>query len=102
LQVTSLGVPGDFNDDGTVDAADFVVWRKRDGSQAGYDIWRANFGKILDVGGRSSTSSDTRTLSAAPEPGSAFICILAWAAATTIRRRHWFITGVPSTRLVVG
>ena len=31
------GIPGDFNDDGTVDAADYVVWRKNDGTQAGYN-----------------------------------------------------------------
>jgi hypothetical protein len=29
---------------GTVSAADYVVWRKRDGSQEGYDAWRTNFG----------------------------------------------------------
>ena len=33
-------LPGDFNDDGTVDAADYVVWRKTDGTQAGYNTWR--------------------------------------------------------------
>ena len=26
------GLPGDFNDNGTVDAADYVVWRKTDGT----------------------------------------------------------------------
>jgi hypothetical protein len=36
---------GDYNQDGTVDAADYVVWRENDGPQSGYDIWRANFGK---------------------------------------------------------
>ena len=28
-------LPGDYNRDGTVDAADYVVWRKTDGTQAG-------------------------------------------------------------------
>ena len=28
---------GDFNGDGAIDAADYVVLRKTDGSQAGYD-----------------------------------------------------------------
>jgi hypothetical protein len=41
--------PGDFNSDGNVDAADYVWWRKNDGSSGGYDEWRANFG--LTVGG---------------------------------------------------
>ena len=34
-------LPGDFNNDGTVDAADYVVWRKTDGTQTGYNAWRA-------------------------------------------------------------
>jgi hypothetical protein len=39
---------GDFNNDGTVDAADYLVWRNRLGTtytQADYDTWRANFGR---------------------------------------------------------
>src|SRR5207253_11491905 len=36
--------PGDFNGDGRVDAADYVVWRKANGPAANYDLWRTNFG----------------------------------------------------------
>jgi hypothetical protein len=39
--------PGDFDNDGTVDAADYVVWRNGLGTtdnQADYNAWRANFG----------------------------------------------------------
>jgi hypothetical protein len=36
---------GDYNGNGVVDAADYVVWRDTGGSQAAYDLWRANFGK---------------------------------------------------------
>jgi hypothetical protein len=65
----SAGVPGDFNDDGTVDAADYVVWRKLDTSStplpndAGqgtpigidhYTLWRANFGRQQDEAGQGS------------------------------------------------
>jgi hypothetical protein len=42
------GVAGDFNSDGIVDAADYIVWRNGLGTtytQAGYDVWRANFGR---------------------------------------------------------
>jgi hypothetical protein len=42
------GLAGDFNNDGTVDAADYIVWRKGLGTsftQADYDVWRANFGR---------------------------------------------------------
>jgi hypothetical protein len=52
--------PGDFNGDGSVNAADYVVWRKNDGSQAGYDEWRANFG----------STSGSGNLGSVPEPSS--------------------------------
>ena len=40
-----LGVlPGDFNADGAVDAADYTTWRDRGGTVAEYDQWRAHFG----------------------------------------------------------
>ena len=41
-------VPGDFNGDGTVDAADYVTWRKGlSGLYAGADYawWQADFGR---------------------------------------------------------
>jgi hypothetical protein len=50
LTLTGPPLEGDYNLDGTVDAADYVVWRKNDGTQSGYDIWRANFGKAADGG----------------------------------------------------
>ena len=65
-------LPGDFNNDGTVDAADYVVWRKNDGTQDGYDQWRANFGTSLIVGSGSAgypLGASAEPLSAAvPEP----------------------------------
>jgi hypothetical protein len=36
---------GDFNGDGHVDAADYVVWRKTLGDPTSYNVWRTNFGK---------------------------------------------------------
>ncbi len=44
----ATGLPGDFNHDDTVDAADYVVWRKGMGSEYTpnhYTEWRANFGR---------------------------------------------------------
>jgi hypothetical protein len=41
------GVPGDFNNDNKVNAADYVLWRKNPGAfggAGGYATWRANFG----------------------------------------------------------
>jgi hypothetical protein len=49
-------VPGDFNNDGIVDAADYVVWRKDDATQDGYDKWRANFGTSLNVSGATGSA----------------------------------------------
>jgi hypothetical protein len=45
----AFDIPGDYNKDGVVDAADYVVWRDGLGSiytQSDYDEWRANFGQI--------------------------------------------------------
>jgi hypothetical protein len=55
------GLAGDFNGDGKVDAADYVVWRKTDGSPAGYNDWRTNFG-------RTSGSAAGQVSGAVPEP----------------------------------
>ena len=43
-------LPGDFNDDGVVDAADYSVWRDGLGTthtQADYNTWESNFGQTL-------------------------------------------------------
>jgi Lamin Tail Domain/PEP-CTERM motif len=41
----AAGLDGDFNEDGTVDAADYVIWRKNGGTPEEYDAWAANFGE---------------------------------------------------------
>jgi hypothetical protein len=48
----SLGpsLAGDYNGNGVVDAADYVVWRNEIGTQAAYDTWRANFGRSAAAG----------------------------------------------------
>jgi probable HAF family extracellular repeat protein len=85
--------PGDFNNDGAVDAADHVVWRTGLGTTytaRDYDDWRAHFGKIAGSG-----ASD-RADAAVPEPTALTICVvamIAWltravsARCTWIRRR---------------
>ena len=40
-------LPGDYNFDGVVDASDYVVWRKTDGTEGGYDTWRSHFGQTM-------------------------------------------------------
>jgi autotransporter-associated beta strand protein len=63
----SVTIPGDFNVDGTVDAADYVVWNKGLGTtytSGDYDVWRANFGRSAGSGSGSSFSGATSI----PEP----------------------------------
>jgi hypothetical protein len=76
--VTAVGVTGDYNNNGAVDAADYVVWRENLNtnntlpndstpgtvSQADYDAWRANFGRT--GGGGAALSAAVQ--SPVPEP----------------------------------
>jgi hypothetical protein len=42
------GLRGDYNDDGAVDSADYVVWREGLGcmyTPGDYPVWRAHFGQ---------------------------------------------------------
>ena len=71
------GLPGDYNGNGVVDAADYVVWRKRGGTQEEYNTWRTNFGR---TSGAASLAAAT-----APEPTSCVLLILA-AAVGRLRR----------------
>ena len=66
-------LPGDFNNDGTVDAADYVVWRKTDGTQAGYNTWRTHFGQTAGSGSGAGANA------AVPEPSTLVMLILAAA-----------------------
>jgi hypothetical protein len=63
--------PGDYNGDGTVDAADYVVWRKTGDSPVDYNTWRANFGQTAGSG----TGIGLTFIAAVPEP-SALIVLL--------------------------
>jgi hypothetical protein len=74
--VSTTVIPGDYNFDGTVDAADYVMWRKTDGTQMGYDIWRAHFGRKVGGGPTSNTT--------VPEPAAALLLVL--GAAVGYRR----------------
>jgi hypothetical protein len=86
----SVGIQGDYNENGTVDAADYVVWRKNLNqsvtipndatpgmvSQEDYGIWRQNFGR---------TSPGLGAVVAAPEPGSVVLCVVG-IAVCSLRR----------------
>jgi hypothetical protein len=88
-------LPGDYNHDDQVDAADYVLWKKTSGStttlaadgsgnkavdQADYDVWRRNFGITVGAGGLS--------VSNVPEPnGWALVAAAALLCVVTARFR---------------
>jgi hypothetical protein len=89
---------GDYNEDGTVDAADYTVWRdrlgqastalpNRDPNNAGnigtadYASWKSNFGAQLGAGSESGNSN------AVPEPAAAVLFCLAIFLASGVRNR---------------
>jgi hypothetical protein len=67
----SVAIPGDFNHDGSVDAADYVIWRKTDGTAAGYNAWRTHFGQPPGSGAAADANA------AVPEPATLVMLILA-------------------------
>jgi hypothetical protein len=68
---------GDYNGDGSVDAADYVVWRKQFGSThtSAYNVWRSNFG--------AKSAGETLQLSSLPELSTCklfFLVAIFWCA----------------------
>jgi hypothetical protein len=85
---------GDYNENGLVDAADYVVWRKQFGSPTAlpnddtpgvgnddYARWRARFGNTLSGSGASVSV-------AIPEPGSLAMLTVAMGIVTSVKRRR--------------
>jgi hypothetical protein len=91
LSVTGLGVAGDFNSDGKVDARDYVVWRNNGGSALDYQLWRSHFGTTNGNG------SGTSIPAAVPEPASLGL-ILAAACGLPLRCRYRPARSAASTR----
>jgi CubicO group peptidase (beta-lactamase class C family) len=88
-------LPGDYNRDGTVDSADYVVWRSNVGDsinlpnetislgvvdQADYDVWRAYFGASLGPGSDAVQPSTVSLSAAIPEPTTLLLLTMALAA----------------------
>ncbi|MEX2171615.1 MAG: hypothetical protein WD851_20015 [Pirellulales bacterium] len=66
--------PGDYNENGLVDAADYTVWRDGLGgahAPEGYDLWRSKFGPPGGSGGEGQ---------AVPEPQAALLLVMAGLA----------------------
>lgn len=77
----AASLAGDFNFNGVVDAADYVAWRKANGTHASFDIWRAHFGQNA---GNSAAAGATAFV---PEPGTLILLIFS-ANSEWIRRRR--------------
>ena len=79
---------GDFNGNGVVDAADYVVWRKGLGTtymQNDYDVWRSQFGQT--PGSLGAAAGLASGAAAVPEPTATALIMLAGIASTFLRRR---------------
>jgi len=76
-------LPGDYNGDSVVDAADYLSWRKGMGTRFTYDdyaVWVENFGRSLAGSGGGSPS--------VPEPASFFLLASAIAGMLVSHRRR--------------
>ena len=81
----AVALAGDYNNNGIVDAADYVVWRKGLGTTytpSDYNVWRAHFGQTAGSGAGSIATA------AVPEPPSAAIMLFFAAAGWCLRRRR--------------
>jgi hypothetical protein len=87
-------LPGDFNGNGVVDAADYVVWRKRLGTtytQIDFNTWRANFGQTA------GSAAGIGTNALVPEPATTLLLLVAVLVicsrqrkcCNVIKARHW-------------
>jgi hypothetical protein len=91
IQTGAAGVPGDYNNNGVVDAADYVLWRNGGPLQnevdtpgtvnAGdYTAWRSRFGNTSGAGAGTQAAL-------VPEPVGLLLCTSAALALAAVRRR---------------
>jgi hypothetical protein len=93
---------GDYNHNGVVDAADYIVWRNSLGqsiaagtgadgngdgliTQADYDMWRSHFGQTASGSGSALAGFGPASV---PEPGIATFGLISLAALTVVRSRR--------------
>ena len=95
IVVPSAGLPGDYNNDTKVDAADYTVWRDNLGSPNSlpfnddslgvgpddYQRWKDNFGAMGGPGAGAGSGS------AVPEPASSVFALMAFGMLAAVRRR---------------
>jgi hypothetical protein len=86
IEQNRIDLPGDYNRDSVVDAADYVMWRDRLGNSTSlanddtpgvglddYDRWRANFGRVGEIIAGGALGSHP----AVPEPAAAMLVLVA-------------------------
>lgn len=87
-----LGVPGDFNDDGSVDGADFLLWQREFGGGASSPADGNGDGAVdaLDLADWSNNfgTAPPSPFAAVPEPSSLVLLIAGGAAALLSRRSN--------------
>jgi hypothetical protein len=90
-------VPGDYNNNGIVDAGDYDVWRKNRLTDhvlpndpfgpmvvdSQYNLWKSNFGKTPGPG-----SGTVLNTGAVPEPGTMFLFLAGLISVSLIRRKR--------------
>jgi hypothetical protein len=93
LRIDTAGILGDYNQNGVVDAADYVIWRKTlgqsvtpgsgaDGDNNGfiqspdYDVWRSHFGNTAAAG-----------VTVAPVPEPSMVCLVGLSFGLVLTRR---------------
>ena len=103
------GLEGDYNENGSVDAADYTIWRNNLGtnfdlpnrgqgitgpvSGLDYDMWKSNFGS-------GDPGSGAVAGAAVPEPGSLILCLLAGVAAIAAVGGRSSQTGLEARQLI--
>ena len=92
--VLSVGLAGDYNNNGAVDAADYILWRKGAPlanevdapgtvSFPDYTAWRARFGNTSGLGANGTANAST-----VPEPAPVFLLGVATACARCARQKR--------------
>lgn len=78
--VLKVILPGDFDFNGVVDAADYILWRKTGGTAAGYNAWRTHFGQSAGSGSGAIANA------AVPEPTTLVLILVGTLALLSLRR----------------
>ncbi len=84
VPTSPAGLVGDFNHDGKVDAADYVVWRKTSPlDESGYNDWRTNFSMSAAASSAGFGGGGT-----VPEPAGGLLMLVAILVSSSVRYRN--------------